>query len=330
MDRYGKTLGFGTGILVSALVLRLALGGAFAPVVKFLTDPKTTSMLLFLETGRVVRPTAPYAVIEPSTVPETTAPETQPPQTYAVFSPADAALVEVNSACGYAADVEAGLTQTLRWDLTAQAPTVLILHSHGTESYQPSGEYTESSAYRTLDVGYNVVSIGDRLVQVLEAGGVGAVHDRQMHDSPSYSNAYGNARDSIESYLAQHPTIRLVLDLHRDSVEDSSGEQMKFTTTVDGQKVAQLMLVVGTDASGLSHPDWGENMSLAVKLHAQLEKMAPGICRPISLRSQRFNQDLSPGTLIIEVGSAGNTRQEALAAVEILGQAILALSQGTP
>ena len=331
MDRYGKTLRFGSGIVVGALVLRLALGGAFAPLVKFLTAPETASMLLFLETGRVVRPTAPGIPTEPTeaTAPETAAPETQPKHAYAVFSPADADLVEVNSACGYTADVEAGLTQTLRWDLTKQAPTVLILHSHGSESYAPDGEYVESSPYRTLDVGYNVVSVGDRLVQVLETGGVGAVHDRQLHDSPSYSNAYGNSRSSIESYLAQHPSIRLVLDIHRDSVEDSSGEQLRFTTTVDGQPVAQLMLVVGTDASGLSHPDWEENMSLAVKLHAQLEKMAPGICRPISLRSQRFNQDLSPGTLIIEVGSAGNTRQEALAAVEILGKAILELSHGT-
>ena len=77
------------------------------------------------------------------------------------------------------------------------------------------------------------------------------------------------------------------------------------------------------------HPKWQENMSLAVKLHAQLEKTCPGICRPISLRSQRFNQDLSTGALSIEVGAAGNTRQEALGGAEILAQAIIALSRGT-
>ena len=115
-----------------------------------------------------------------------------------------------------------------------------------------------------------------------------------------------------------------MLDIHRDAVEASDGEQLGFTVG----SAAQLMLVVGTDASGLSHPGWPENMSLAVKLHAQLEKNTPGICRPISFRSQRFNQDLSPGALIVEVGAAGNTRQEALEAVELLGQAVIDLAQG--
>ena len=89
------------------------------------------------------------------------------------------------------------------------------------------------------------------------------------------------------------------------------------------------MLVVGSDAGGLSHPHWQENMALAVKLHAQLEKNCPGICRPISFRSQCFNQDLSPGALLVEVGAAGNTRAEALLATEQLAQGILALAHGT-
>jgi stage II sporulation protein P len=111
-------------------------------------------------------------------------------------------------------------------------------------------------------------------------------------------------------------------------VENNQGEQVRMTTQINGVSTAQLMLVVGTDAGGLTHPNWPENMSLAVKLHAQLEKNSPGICRPISFRSQRFNQDLSPGALIVEVGSAGNTRQEALLAVEQLGQAIIDLANG--
>ena len=102
---------------------------------------------------------------------------------------------------------------------------------------------------------------------------------------------------------------------------------MKFTTKVNGEATARLMLVVGTD-SRLSHPDWPENMALAVKLHALLEKKYPGICRPISFRSQRFNQDLSTGALLIEVGAAGNTRQEALAAARLLGKTILEMSGG--
>ena len=104
---------------------------------------------------------------------------------------------------------------------------------------------------------------------------------------------------------------------------------MVFTTQAQGQTVAQLMMVVGTDANGLKHPHWPQNMALAAKMHALLEKSCPGICRPISFRNQRFDQDLSAGAMLIEVGSAGNDRQEALAAVEILGQAIIELANGT-
>jgi stage II sporulation protein P len=221
--------------------------------------------------------------------------------------------------------VAADLTQALSWDLTEEAPTVLILHSHGTEGYLEQAD----GGYRSENTEENMIAIGDRLVQVLESGGVRAVHDRQLHDSPSYSDAYGNARESIAYYLEQYPSIRLVLDLHRDAVESGDGTQTGFVTQVKGEPTAQLMLVVGTDASGLSHPHWPENMSLAVKLHAQLERIAPGICRPINFRSQRFNQDLSPGALIVEVGGAGNSREEAIRSAEVLGQAVLELAQGT-
>ena len=98
---------------------------------------------------------------------------------------------------------------------------------------------------------------------------------------------------------------------------------------VDGQQIAQLMLVVGTDAGGLDHPNWENNMALAVRLQTMLERLCPGICRPFSFRTQRFNQDLSSGALIVEIGAAGNTREEALRATEYLAQAIIALSYGS-
>lgn len=330
MDWHGKTVRFGAVMIAVAVVLRLFGNGGLDKLVTALTSRQAVSVLLFLETGHLppALPKESAAVSEPTAAP-TLALEKEQSEVVAVFEEADAALVEVNNVCGYETDVAAGLTQSLQWDLKENGPTVLILHSHATESYENTEGYSESGNYRTQDVGYNVVSVGDRLVQVLEAGGIQVVHDRNLHDSPSYSDAYGNSRESVQDYLAQYPTIRLVLDIHRDSVADSDGDQMSFSVETQEETAAQLMLVVGTDASGLSHPDWPENMSLAVKLHAQLERSTPGICRPISFRSQRFNQDLSPGALIVEVGAAGNTRQEALAAVELLGQAIIDLSAGT-
>ena len=327
------------------LLLWLNATGYLTPVTRFLTGPGAAAVFFFLETGHTLRPVpAPAQTVPPETEstqptrsPETTPPETtlstQPPDTgppaVAVFSPGDAALVEVNNYCGYDPQVESWLANPLSWDLTGDAPTVLILHSHGSESYENTENYTASSPYRCLDANYNMISVGDALVQLLEVRGIQALHDRQLHDYPSYSDAYENARSSIRQQLDTHPSIRLILDLHRDSVADSRGKQIGYTVETPTGKAAQLMLVVGTDAGGLSHTKWPENMSLAVKFHAQLEKQQPGICRPISFRTQRFNQDLLTGALLIEVGSAGNTRQEALAAAEILANAIAALSKGT-
>ena len=317
------SLRVGAWTVAAAIVLRLLSTGALAPMFQMLLSPETAYVLLFLETGRVMRP----VTVEK---PEQTEPAIQTdPIELAAFDPEDADLVSVNSYCGYEADPAALLQMPLNWDLTEGGPKVLILHSHGSESYTKTENYTETSRYRTLNTQYNMVSVGDRLAQLLEDGGVEVIHDRTVHDYPSYTDAYSQSRKSIKKYLEQYPEICLVLDLHRDALQDSKGNQIGYTVQLDGQEAAKVMLVVGTDASGLKHPNWQQNLSLAVKLHAQMAKLAPGLCRPISFRSQRFNQDLSTGALIIEVGAAGNTRQEALKSVEVIAQSILALARGT-
>ncbi len=326
MNPQQRCLQTGAAAVALAILLRLIAGGAVGGLLQVLTSPAAVSTFFFLETGRVVEfDRTPVAETFPSSpIPtETAQPVTM--DAVAAFGAEDASLVKVNSACGYDTPVASWLETSLSWNLKSSQPTVLIVHSHGTESYTKTENYQESSAYRTKDTGYNVVSIGDRLVQVLQQQGIRVIHDRTMHDDPSYNASYNNARASIEAYLAQYPTIRLVLDIHRDAVADG-GSQMAFTT--ESGDIAQLMLVVGTDAGGLTHPTWEENMALAVKLHAQLEKDVPGICRPISFRTQRFNQDLSRGALIVEVGGTGNTRQQALAAADVLAQAIGKLSLG--
>lgn len=336
MDLEQKTLRIGAVAVLCAILLRLISNGVPEAIVAALSKPQVASAILYLETGRVLRAPEPQLPADP---PETAPPETAPPPSaatepteleavQAVFSVEDAQLVEVNSLCSYGPDMAQLMAQPLDWDLTKEAPSVLILHSHASESYTNTENYTESSDYRTLDEAYNMVSIGDRLAAWLEAGGIGVLHDRVIHDYPSYNDAYTHARQTAEAYLAEYPSIQLILDIHRDAAQTASGGQIAYTVNYGGQDTAQLMLVIGTDAGGLTHPDWLSNMALAGKLHAQLEKLCPGICRPISLRSQRFNQDLSPGALLVEVGAAGNTRQEALQAAELLAQGILALAHG--
>ncbi len=339
MELEKKFLRAALWMVAIAAALRLVSNGT---VSAFLQRPEVVSLLVMAQTGRYVNPdameTQPTTPPPTQEIPEATEeiPEAseeeeteEAPPVLTTFQQEDTALVAVNCYNGYQVDVFSLLQKPLQWDLTGQAPTVLIVHSHGSESYKNTENYQESSYYRTLDTDYNMVSVGKRLAQQLKQLGISVLHDTAMHDQPSYNQAYTQSRKSVREYLQQYPSIRLVLDLHRDAVSRSDGTQMGYTVKVGKEKAARLMLVVGTDASGKHHPNWQENMAMAVKLHAQLEKTVSGICRPISFRRQRFNQDLSPGAVIVEVGAAGNTRQEALRAADVLAQSIAALAHGT-
>ena len=332
MDNHQRTLRFGAAVIAWALVCRMAGSGLFQSLADFLTKPNISSLMLYLETGRIVRfsPSSDTLLTDfalESAVPGFALTTGAEPVS---FSAADAESIDIKYNCSRSPDIGSLLTQPLTWDLTAEGPTVLILHTHTTESYTKTSDehYTESSAFRTLDEEYNMISIGDRLAELLEAGGIGVLHDRELHDYPSYNGSYNHARKSIQQYLAEYPSIRLILDLHRDASGDNSN-QMRTHTTVNGEDSAQLMLVVGTDAAGLKNENWEENLALGLKLHCQLERISPGIMRYVNLRAQRFNQDLAPGMLLVEVGAAGNTHAEALAAAEVLAQGILALAMGT-
>lgn len=330
MDLERKSLRIGAAVIGCAVLLRLLSGSLIGNTVQFLGQSDLASWILFFETGRFVRPVPdPEETLPPETQPETVVPtDPELPETVLpVFSPADAELVALHNYSGYSVDIAAMLQQPLQWELTGDEPTVLILHTHGTESYKD--QYSQTGSYRTQDIDYNVVSVGTYLAQLLEQAGISVIHDQRLHDDPSYNGAYTQSRESVQAYLEQYPSIRLVLDLHRDSIEDSSGQQVAYTLSTGQGTAAKLMLVMGTDAGGLSYPNWEENLSLAVKLQAQLEKNTPGLCRPISFRSSRFNQDLSPGAVLVEMGSAGNTRQEALLSAELLCKAIVDLAHGS-
>ncbi len=307
-------------------LLALNLAG---PLAKILSAPEVAAMVLYLETGRVVKMqlTPPVETASPETLP----PATQPEEKALEFQGEDSSLVRVSYHWDCQLDTQAMLLSELRWDLKEPEPKVLILHSHATESYTqtPSEPYEASSSYRTLDPDHNMLRVGAALKEALEARGIGVIHDTTLHDYPDYTDAYIRSRETVQGYLEQYPEICLVLDLHRDAAELAGGGQLSTEAAVDGNTAAQLMLVVGSNAGGRTHPQWRENMALAVKLHTQLEKRYPGLCRPISLRTERFNQDLCPGTLLVEVGAAGDTLEKALAAVEALAEGIGDLALGT-
>ena len=311
-----KSLKIGAIALLGAVLIRLCI--PFLP-----QDMHMASLLFFLESGYWAEPSEPHQ----EELPSAQAPEVLP-DAVAVFAPQQAEEIRFHNPAGHTFSAEALLLRELNWNLRGDRPKVLILHTHTTESYENKEGYEALPNYRTLDPSYNMLAVGDRLAEKLEQAGIGVLHDRTIHDYPSYNGAYTSSKASIKAYLEEYPDICLVLDLHRDAYEDSSGKQLGYTTTYEDEKIAQLMLVVSAFDANEKDPKWQENMALALKLQAKLQLYCPGVARPIAVRTTNYNQALGPRTLLVEMGAAGNTQQEALGATDLLAQSIIDLALG--
>ncbi len=215
-------------------------------------------------------------------------------------------------------DLAGALAQPLEFTLRPgeEGPQILIVHTHTTEAYTPDGEdvYTPSdNNTRTLEEEYNMLRVGDEMERVFTSMGLSVIHDRGVYDYPFYAGAYSRSGAAVREYLEKYPTLRLVLDVHRDALTGSDGTVYKACTEVDTVKTAQVMLVVGSSGGGGDHPRWEQNLALAAKLQRSLDTLYPTLARPMALRKSVYNQDLSVGSLLVEVGCHGNTLREALA-----------------
>ena len=208
-------------------------------------------------------------------------------------------------------------------DLNLQNPkTVLIYHTHTCESYTPSEKYnyTMTGNYRTTDNNYNMVKVGNELKKYLEQKGFTVIHNTTCHDYPAYSGSYDRSYTTIQDVINKNPKIGLVIDLHRDAVGD--GSSYGPTVKVNGESVAQLMFVIGTNGGGLEHPNWVQNLKTAVKIQETGNTMYQGLFRPMIVRNSRYNQHLAKGASIIEVGATGNTLEECLLSMQCLANVI--------
>lgn len=254
----------------------------------------------------------------PTPTPEPT-PAPTPAPTPEIVSFTDDTGMEIRNKTDLEADIAALMGEPLTQRLSAAGPQILIIHTHGTEAYLPAAgeEYTPSDPYRTTDPERSVIRVGDALCSALEEYGLRVLHDRTLYDYPSYAGSYERAAASIEAYLAEYPDIALVLDVHRDAIGDAS---TVYKTCAAANGTAQVMLVCGTDEY-LEHPLWRENLKLALAMQAAAMSANGTLMRPIHLAPERYNQQYTTGSLIIEVGTNGNTLSEALAAAELFGRA---------
>lgn len=211
-------------------------------------------------------------------------------------------------------------------DITIKKGAVLIMHTHGTEAYLPEGVgyYTEGEDFRSTDKSQNVVAVGEEFAQVLREGGITVYHDTTLYDESSFGSAYTASRNACKQWLADHPDISYVIDLHRDAVTDQSGKSQKPLCYVNGTPTAQVMLVIGTNEAGASHPYWENNLSVATKYQALLSAH-PTFARPIYLRRASYNQQLATGAMLLEVGSGANSIDEAKAAARLAAECFVAL-----
>lgn len=278
--------------------------------------------------------TAPEQTQEPERTPEQQQEESVLPPSEGdklVFTEEDAAAITIGGACTYDVDPWELLQRESVLDFDQDGPTVLIVHTHTSEAYtmEAGWEYDENETARTQDTEYSVVRVGRVLAEGLEARGISVLHDTSFNDYPSYNGAYNSTLKKIQQWVEEYPSIQMVIDIHRDAAANEDGTPVRHAVTLDGRETAQLMLVVGTDQGGLSHPGWRDNLSWALKLQAVLNRQWPGLCRNLDLRTERFNQHMTPGSLLIEVGSSGNTLKEALAAAELLADGLADLIEGT-
>ena len=254
----------------------------------------------------------------------------QDPSPAPAFTPSDENVLETTIEGGmriknethYWVDAAQILAEGPGLTLPADEPQILIIHTHASEAYTQAGldRYSASDQSRTEDTQFNIVRIGDELTEILTEAGLRVIHDRGIYDYPSYTGSYTRSGAAVEQYLESCPGIRVVLDIHRDAL-GSDGVVYKTMAEEDGVVASQIMLLVGTDESGLEHPGWRGNLALALYLQNAVNSAYPTLMRPVDLVPQRYNQQLTPGSLILEVGSSGNTLREALAAIRLFGRA---------
>ena len=176
-------------------------------------------------------------------------------------------------------------------------------------------EYEMTGNYRTTDLNHSVARVGAELTNYLQNKGFNVEHNVTYHDYPAYSGSYSRSLETVQELLIEKNTD-IVIDLHRDAV--GSNESYAPSVKINGISAAQLMFVIGTDGGGLDHPNWNQNLKIAVKIQEKANEMYPGLFRPIIIRNSRYNQHVAKGACIIEVGATGNTLDECIVSMQCL------------
>ncbi len=214
-------------------------------------------------------------------------------------------------------------TKTGKLDLSGDQPTVLIYHTHATEAYTPTDQYSyvSTSEWRTDNATRSIIAVGEELARILRDDyGISVIHDTTDYEPPKLSTAYERSETGMLYYREQYPSIQLFIDIHRDAYETESGTS--DYVLIDGVRTARMMFVVGTGENYDDKPNFDATFSLAEDLSNRLSAIDERLVRSIRVKTGRYNQHISDGCVLVEVGHNRNTLEEALNAVRLLAQVI--------
>ena len=204
---------------------------------------------------------------------------------------------------------------------------ILIYHTHNDESFKKQADdvYKETSEGRTYDQEYSVVKVGEVLTQHLSDMGYTVIHDKTDHVSGGFYTAYERSLKTIKKHLEEEGEFDLIIDLHRDAY--NTVKKPVNTAEVNGRDAARIMFVIGT-AEGTEgnrfdiKPNWQYNLKIAQTLTDYLDGLNDYLCKDVNMKTNRYNQHLCDGSVLIEMGNHYNTLEEVIYSAELLAEAI--------
>ncbi len=212
---------------------------------------------------------------------------------------------------------------TFHQNTDKNSPRVLVYHTHSNESFLPEASwFDEDYPIRSSDCSRNMIAVGDALCETLAANGITVIHECRQHDYPMYTGAYYRSAETVSDLLEKYPDVDIVIDLHRDGIVQYDGSLGAPVCEVNGKTAAQFMIISCCENEDFDMPDYIENFKLACLLQNTAEEMYPNLARPVLFDYRNYNQNLSKGALLIEVGSHGNSLDEAVYTGELLGNVI--------
>jgi len=224
-------------------------------------------------------------------------------------------------------DISKDLAAPIGLKLDKSKPAVLIFHTHTTEGFEILDRpwYAADWSSRTENGAKSIVRVGEEMAKTLERAGWRVIHDTNIYDR-QYTGAYDKSRAAVLKHLEENPSILVTLDVHRDAIHTDKGVHIKPLAQVGGKNAAQVMIITGVREGAIAgYESWEENLRFAAKLQVAAEERYPGLMRPIFFAPRRYNMDVTPYSLLLEMGADANTLEEAVYSGRLIGDVLAKL-----